>query len=148
MDDSAAARGAENQALPELTPGTVVVEKGEIHSEGHYCRSSVVVVCVIVVVIEVMSDHFTRPLQSTGTDSTSSKPQFRPVIRTILWYVFPAVAYAALTYGALLATKATTTPCLSYFTLLPPYNLSPNKVGLLSLGPLSVSSLPAFSSPR
>jgi MFS family permease len=53
----------------------------------------------------------------------------------VIFFTIPAIAYTAITYGMLLAFMATTTSCLSYFTLLPPYNFSPDKVGLLSLGP-------------
>lgn len=67
-------------------------------------------------------------------------PTDEPVIRHfyqpfLILFTIPGVAYAAITYGTMLAWMAVMATSISFFTLLPPWNLQPNQVGLLSLAP-------------
>lgn len=69
-----------------------------------------------------------------------STPTDEPVLRHfiqpfMILFAIPGVLYASVTYGTLLAWMSMMTSSLSYYTLLPPYNLNPSQVGLLSLGP-------------
>lgn len=49
----------------------------------------------------------------------------------------PGVAYAAITYGLLLAWMSVMSSTSSYYTTLPPYNLDSAQIGLLSLPPFA-----------
>lgn len=51
-------------------------------------------------------------------------------------FTFPAVAYASITYGLLLAWFSVITSASSYFLLKPPYNFTPSSVGLFSISAL------------
>ncbi|OQE31732.1 hypothetical protein PENSTE_c001G03975 [Penicillium steckii] len=53
----------------------------------------------------------------------------------LIFSTIPGVAYSAFTYGALLAWMSVMVSAQSYFTTLPPYNLGPETVGLLTLAP-------------
>ncbi|KPI42084.1 putative MFS-type transporter [Cyphellophora attinorum] len=68
----------------------------------------------------------------TPTDEPILRHFYQPI--SIL-FAIPGVAYCAITYGTMLAWISMLSSAQSYYTLLPPYNLDPNQVGLLSLGP-------------
>jgi hypothetical protein len=65
-------------------------------------------------------------------------------------FAFPAVAYAAITYGTLLAWFSAIASSGSYFLLAEPYNFSPSAIGLFHLGGflgtfIATMTVPAFS---
>jgi MFS family permease len=68
----------------------------------------------------------------TPTDEPILRHFYQPI--SIL-FAIPGVAYCAITYGTMLAWISMLSSAQSYYTLLPPYNLDPSQVGLLSLGP-------------
>ncbi|KAL5338589.1 major facilitator superfamily domain-containing protein [Aspergillus crustosus] len=52
----------------------------------------------------------------------------------IIFFSFPAVAYAATTYGTILAFFSASSSAGSYFFIYPPYNFGPSTIGLFQLG--------------
>ena len=69
---------------------------------------------------------------ATPTDEPILRHFYRPFLILVS---IPGAAYVAITYGSLLAWSAVVSSSQSYFTVVPPYNLSPVGVGLLALGP-------------
>ena len=69
---------------------------------------------------------------TTPTDEPILRHFYQPI--TIL-FTIPGVAYAAVTYGTMLAWISMISSAVAYYPGLPPYNLTPNQIGLLSLGP-------------
>lgn len=57
---------------------------------------------------------------------------YQPVV---VLCTFPAVAYAAITYGAVLSSFAIMTSVQATYLLLPPYNFGPDGVGLMNVAP-------------
>jgi MFS family permease len=53
----------------------------------------------------------------------------------VVLFTFPAVAYAALTYGTILASFAIMTSVQAVYLLQPPYNFGPEGVGLMNIAP-------------
>ena len=53
----------------------------------------------------------------------------------VILFTFPAITYAALTYGSLLAWFSVSVTTYSVYFTLPPYNFSPSGIGLLNLAP-------------
>lgn len=68
----------------------------------------------------------------TKTDTPIRHHFYQP---PIMFFTFPAVTYAAVIWGSLLAWFATVSSANSFFLLQPPYNFTPSGVGLFSLGP-------------
>jgi MFS family permease len=57
---------------------------------------------------------------------------YQPIV---VLFTFPAVAYAALTYGTLLACMALMSSTQAVYLLQPPYNFGPSGVGLMNIAP-------------
>ncbi|KAM0548771.1 hypothetical protein ACHAPJ_009767 [Fusarium lateritium] len=57
---------------------------------------------------------------------------YQPIL---ILFKIPGVAYAAITYGLLLAWTSSISSSQSYYTIFPPYNLGADQIGLLSLPP-------------
>lgn len=68
----------------------------------------------------------------TKTNTPVLRHTYQPLI---LLFTFPAVAYASLMWGALLAWFSAITTSYSIYLYLPPYNFGPQGVGLMSLAP-------------
>jgi len=60
-------------------------------------------------------------------------------------FLFPAVAYAALTYGTILASLALMSSMQATYLIQPPYNFSPSGVGLMNLAPFTGTFLGFFA---
>ncbi|XP_014552229.1 hypothetical protein COCVIDRAFT_19651 [Bipolaris victoriae FI3] len=63
----------------------------------------------------------------------------------VVLFMFPAVAYAALTYGTVLASLALMASTQATYLLEPPYNFGPSGVGLMNLAPFTGSFLGFFA---
>jgi len=68
----------------------------------------------------------------TKTDGSMRQHFYQPVVAL---FTFPAVAYAALTYGSLLAWFAILTSVQATYLLYPPYNFTAVGVGLMNIPP-------------
>lgn len=66
----------------------------------------------------------------TKTDIPIGRHFYQPLL---VFVTFPAVAFAALTYGIILALFSVMTSAGSYFMIKPPYNFSPSAIGLFHL---------------
>lgn len=77
---------------------------------------------------------------------TSTKGSIWPdmVEPMVILYAMPAVTYAALTYGSLLAWFAILISIQSTYLFLPPYNFSASSVGLMNLAPFIGTVLAFF----
>ncbi|KAF9890170.1 hypothetical protein FE257_006331 [Aspergillus nanangensis] len=67
----------------------------------------------------------------TKTDMPISQHFYQPLI---VLFSFPAVAFAAITYGTILAWFSLNSSAGSYFLLDPPYEFNPSAIGLFHLG--------------
>lgn len=67
---------------------------------------------------------------------------YQPVI---VLTTFPAVGYAALTYGTVLACLALMSSLQAVYLLQPPYNFGPSGVGLMNIAPFTGSFLGFFA---
>lgn len=61
----------------------------------------------------------------------------------IVTFTFPAIAYAAITYGTVLTSFAILTTMQATYLPLPPYNFSPADVGLMNIAPF-IGGVPGF----
>lgn len=73
-----------------------------------------------------------RMALTTPTDEPILRHFYQPIL---IFFHIPGVLYCAITYGTLLAWIAMMASAISYYTVLPPYNLDPAQIGLLNLGP-------------
>lgn len=76
--------------------------------------------------------YFERLALITPTDE-SLLPHFWQPIETL--FTFPAVTYAAITYGSTLAIFAMLTSLQATYMLLPPYNFDAIGIGLMNVAP-------------
>lgn len=67
---------------------------------------------------------------------------YQPIIVLL---TFPAVGFAALTYGTLLACMALMSSLQAVYLLQPPYNFGPSGVGLMNIAPFAGSILGFFA---
>jgi MFS family permease len=96
--------------------------------------------------------HSRKPIRQrlafvTKTDMPIVQHFYQPLF---ILFAFPAVAYAAITYGTLLAWFSAIASSGSYFLLAEPYNFSPSAIGLFHLGGflgtfIATMTVPAFS---
>ncbi|RHZ46405.1 uncharacterized protein CDV56_103391 [Aspergillus thermomutatus] len=80
----------------------------------------------------------------TKTDIRIKHHFYQPLF---VFFSFPAVAYAAITYGCLPAFNSILASAGSYFLLAPPYNFSPSSIGLYHLGGFTGAFLAALTAP-
>lgn len=76
--------------------------------------------------------YFQRMALVTPTDE-SLLPHFWQPIETL--FTFPAVTYAAITYGSTLAWFAMMTSLQATYMLMPPYNFDAIGIGLMNVAP-------------
>ncbi|EXJ90708.1 hypothetical protein A1O1_03812 [Capronia coronata CBS 617.96] len=74
----------------------------------------------------------------TTTRGSILRDFYQPVI---LLFSFPAITYAAITYGSLLAGFALMTSVQATYLFYPPYNFSAAGVGLMNVAPF-VGTIP------
>ncbi|KAJ5304573.1 Isovaleryl-CoA dehydrogenase [Penicillium atrosanguineum] len=67
----------------------------------------------------------------TKTDIPMIQHFYQPLV---VLFTFPAVAFTAISYGAILAWFAACVSSVSYFLIDPPYNFSAAAIGLFNLG--------------
>ena len=67
---------------------------------------------------------------------------YQPIV---VLFTFPAVAYAALTYGTILACLALMSSLQAVYLLRPPYNFGPSGIGLMNIAPFVGSFLGFFA---
>ncbi|GES59591.1 hypothetical protein ATEIFO6365_0003087100 [Aspergillus terreus] len=80
----------------------------------------------------------------TKTDMPIAHHFYQPLI---VLCSFPAVAFAAVTYGTLLAWFSLTSSAASYFLLDEPYDFSPSAIGLFHLGGFAGAFLSTLVAP-
>lgn len=79
----------------------------------------------------------------TPSEDYSVRHHFYQPIQVL--FLFPAVAYAALTYGTILAALALMASTQATYLILPPYNFGPSGVGLMNLAPFTGTFLGFFA---
>ncbi|KAL4891089.1 major facilitator superfamily domain-containing protein [Aspergillus ambiguus] len=80
----------------------------------------------------------------TKTDMPIRQHFYQPLVTL---FSFPAVAFAAVTYGTILAWFSVTSSAASYFLLADPYDFSPSAIGLFHLGGFVGSFLSTLVTP-
>ncbi|EMD92688.1 hypothetical protein COCC4DRAFT_69986 [Bipolaris maydis ATCC 48331] len=78
----------------------------------------------------------------TTSDYSVRHHFYQPVV---ILFMFPAVAYAALTYGTILGSLALMASTQATYLPRPPYNFGPSGVGLMSLAPFTGSFFGFFA---
>ncbi|KAJ5665545.1 uncharacterized protein N7477_007993 [Penicillium maclennaniae] len=78
----------------------------------------------------------------TKTDIPMLQHFYQPLL---LLFTFPAVAFTAISYGAILAWFAACVSSASYFLIQPPYNFSAAEIGLFNLGGFIGTLLATFT---
>lgn len=76
--------------------------------------------------------YWQRMALVTYTDEPVLRHFYQPFL---LFFAIPGVGYAAITYGTMLAWIAMLSSSASFYPAGPPWNLTPDQIGLLSLGP-------------
>ncbi|KAJ5503480.1 hypothetical protein N7463_006354 [Penicillium fimorum] len=79
-----------------------------------------------------LKTYFQRMALVTPTEESVWPHFYQPIVAL---FTFPAVAYAAITYGSTLALFAIMTSLQASYMLLPPYNFDAIGVGLMNLAP-------------
>lgn len=86
--------------------------------------------------------YFQRMALVTPSDYSIAHHFYQPIY---VLFLFPAVAYAALTYGTILACLALMSSMQATYLIRPPYNFSPSGVGLMNLAPFTGTFLGFFA---
>jgi hypothetical protein len=85
--------------------------------------------------------YLQRMALTTTSDYSVLHHFYQPIV---VLFMFPAVAYAALTYGTILASLALMSSTQATYLIQPPYNFGPSGVGLMNLAPFTGTFLGFF----
>lgn len=109
-EDSKAKSTIDHEATTEQTPASRVGTNLEIKPKTYFERMA-----LVTPTNESLLPHFWQPIETLFT--------------------FPAVTYAAITYGSTLAWFAMMTSLQATYMLMPPYNFNAIGIGLMNLAP-------------
>ncbi|KAJ5176699.1 uncharacterized protein N7482_002576 [Penicillium canariense] len=80
----------------------------------------------------------------TKTDVPILQHFYQPLI---VLFAFPAVSFAAITYGSILAWFSANVSAGSYFLIVKPYNFNPSQIGLFHLGGFAGTVIATLTAP-